>query len=34
MTWSNRFRLYGGLILVIALVAGLTLVFNQRRSQP
>ena len=33
MTWSNRFRLYGGLILVIALVAGLTLVFNQRRSQ-
>jgi multidrug resistance efflux pump len=33
MTWSNRFRLYGGLIVVIALVAALTLVFNQRRSQ-
>ncbi len=33
MTWSNRFRLYGGLVLVIALVAALTLVFNQRRSQ-
>jgi len=33
MTWSNRLRLYGGLVLVIALVAALTLVFNQRRSQ-
>jgi multidrug resistance efflux pump len=33
MTWSNRLRLYGGLILVIAVVAALTLVFNQRRSQ-
>ena len=33
MTWSNRFRLYGGLVVVIALVAALTLVFNQRRSQ-
>ena len=33
MTWSNRFRLYGGIVIVIALVAALTLVFNQRRSQ-
>jgi multidrug resistance efflux pump len=33
MTWSNRIRLYGGLVVVIALVAALTLVFNQRRSQ-
>jgi multidrug resistance efflux pump len=33
MTWSNRLRLHGGLVLVVALVAGLTLVFNQRRSQ-
>ena len=33
MTWSNRFRLYGGLVLVIALAAAMTLVFNQRRSQ-
>lgn len=33
MTWSNRLRLYGGLLLVVALVAALTLVFNQRRSQ-
>jgi len=33
MTWSNRLRLYGGLVLIIALVAALALVFNQRRSQ-
>ena len=33
MTWPNRIRLYGGLLLVVALVAALTLVFNQRRSQ-
>lgn len=33
MTWSNRVRLYGGLVLVLVLVASLTLLFNQRRSQ-
>ncbi|MCU1557186.1 MAG: hypothetical protein JWN09_1181 [Microbacteriaceae bacterium] len=33
MTWSNRFRLLGGMILVFAIVAGATLVLNQRESQ-
>lgn len=33
MTWANRARLYGGMLLVLLLVAALVLVFNQRRSQ-
>lgn len=33
MTWANRLRLYGGLILVLGVVAALVLVFNQRQSQ-
>jgi multidrug resistance efflux pump len=33
MTWGNRFRLLGGLILVLAIVAGATLVLNQRENQ-
>jgi multidrug resistance efflux pump len=32
MTWTNRLRLYGGIVLVLVLVAAGTLVFNQRRS--
>lgn len=31
MTWGNRFRLLFGTIAVLAVVAGLTLVFNQRQ---
>jgi multidrug resistance efflux pump len=31
MTWGNRFRLFFGSIGVLVLVAGLTLVFNQRQ---
>ena len=33
MTWSNRFRLYGGMLGVLLLVAVLVLVFNQRQAQ-
>lgn len=33
MTWTNRFRLFGGLLGVLALVSVLTLVFNQRQTQ-
>ena len=33
MTWTNRLRLIGGLIGVLALVAVLTIVFNQRQTQ-
>ena len=33
MTWTNRFRLFGGLLGVFVLVAVLTLVFNQRQTQ-
>lgn len=33
MTWANRLRLYGGLILVLGVVAALVLIFNQRQSQ-
>ncbi len=33
MTWGNRFRLLGGLVLVFAIVAGATLVLNQRENQ-
>jgi multidrug resistance efflux pump len=33
MTWGNRFRLLFGLIVVVALVATFTLVFNQRQQQ-
>ena len=33
MTWRNRFRLWFGLIVVVAVVAVLTLVVNQRSRQ-
>jgi multidrug resistance efflux pump len=33
MTWRNRLRLWGGLILVVAVVAALTLLVNQRSRQ-
>ena len=33
MTWGNRFRLLGGLMLVLAIVGGATLVLNQRENQ-
>ena len=33
MTWTNRFRLIGGLLGVLALVAVLTIIFNQRQTQ-
>jgi multidrug resistance efflux pump len=32
MTWSNRLRLFLGLIAVVLVVAGCTLVFNQRQT--
>jgi len=31
MTWGNRFRLFFGAIAVLVVLAGLTLVFNQRQ---
>jgi len=33
MTWTNRLRLLTGLLTVLAIVAVLTLVFNQRQTQ-
>jgi multidrug resistance efflux pump len=33
MTWGNRFRLLLGSVVIIALVGGLTLLFNQRQHQ-
>lgn len=33
MTWTNRLRLFGGLLGVLALVAVLTIIFNQRQTQ-
>lgn len=33
MTWRNRFRLLAGLAAVLVLVAGLTIVFNQRQAR-
>lgn len=33
MTWTNRFRLLAGLVGVLALVAVLTIIFNQRQTQ-
>jgi multidrug resistance efflux pump len=33
MTWSNRFRLLGGALLVLAIVAASTIVFTQREGQ-
>lgn len=33
MTWENRFRLLGGMVAVMALVFGLTLIFNHRQNQ-
>ena len=32
MTWGNRFRLFFGFVLVLAIVAGAMLVFNQRQT--
>lgn len=32
MTWANRFRLLGGILAVVTLVATLTVVFNQRQN--
>lgn len=32
MTWTNRFRLLGGMLGVILTVAALTLIFNQRQT--
>lgn len=33
MTWSNRFRLLGGALLVLVIVAASTIVFTQREGQ-
>ena len=33
MTWLNRFKMILGIVGVIVIVAGLTVVFNQRQSQ-
>jgi multidrug resistance efflux pump len=33
MTWKNRVKLFTGFIAVLVIVAGLTVVFNQRQSQ-
>lgn len=33
MTWANRFRLLVGLIVVVAIVAACTLIFNQRQHR-
>ncbi|MEO5919616.1 MAG: HlyD family efflux transporter periplasmic adaptor subunit [Pseudolysinimonas sp.] len=33
MTWRNRFRMFFGLIFVVVLVAGLTLVLSQRKGE-
>ena len=33
MTWTNRLKLWGGILLVAAITFALTLLFNQRQSQ-
>ena len=33
MTWTQRLRLFGGIVAVLALTAVLMLVFNQRQAQ-
>jgi multidrug resistance efflux pump len=33
MTWTNRFKLLGGMMVVIAIVAASTLILNRRESQ-
>jgi len=33
MTWASRFKLFSGMIVVLVIVAGLTVLFNQRQSQ-
>jgi multidrug resistance efflux pump len=33
MTWGNRFRVWGGIVVIVAVVAVLTLVVNQRSRQ-
>lgn len=32
MTWSTRFKLFGGIALIVVLLAGLTLLFNHREA--
>jgi multidrug resistance efflux pump len=33
MTWTNRFKMFFGLILVVTIVAALTIVFSQRKGE-
>ena len=33
MTWTNRLRLFGGILGVLLIVAALTLIFNQRQTK-
>lgn len=33
MTWASRAKLFGGLVVILIIVAGLTVVFNQRQTQ-
>ena len=33
MTWATRFKLFVGVLMVLVVVAGLTVVFNQRQSR-
>jgi multidrug resistance efflux pump len=33
VTWMNRLRLWGGMVVVLAIVAACTLVFNQRQGE-
>jgi multidrug resistance efflux pump len=33
MTWANRFRLFVGLVVVLAIVLGLTLILSQRETE-
>ena len=33
MTWQNRIRLFGGMLVVLALTGALVLLFNQRQAR-
>jgi multidrug resistance efflux pump len=33
MTWANRFKMFFGLLMVVAIVAALTIVFSQRKGE-
>ena len=33
MTWTNRLRLFGGILGVLLVLAVLTLIFNQRQTK-